>query len=355
MAISRAKTWVSAEILLAADLNAEFNNILNNATSLISPLTATLDIDNQRLDDINAGTVGDPSLNPNGDSNTGFYFPAGDQFAVSVGGTQAFVSTTTYTNFPDLLFCNETANANMAIGWTGNQSTNDDQAFCLKSTTDVVTGLTTLPIGNDVETDDWYAISKRAGSTGGAEIFVGAEAASAIALRTEVFAGTPGTDDITSSVGMIIFVATEHDDANGLTAATAGANIFAVNHNSSAGNLTRLILKEDGTLHLGVGGVSPTDIDDYNDAELVRTMMLASNLDRKGIIESKWDEFITYNHDTLVDVGVLGRVPSDAPEGTQGLLNIHQLFRLHNGAIWQLYTQNKALEQRLLALEGPHA
>src|SRR3990167_991259 len=42
MAISRVKVWI-AEKLLSADLNAEFNNIINNATSLISPLTGNLD------------------------------------------------------------------------------------------------------------------------------------------------------------------------------------------------------------------------------------------------------------------------------------------------------------------------
>ena len=43
MALARVKTWGS-EILNASDLNAEFDNILNNATSLISPLIASLDV-----------------------------------------------------------------------------------------------------------------------------------------------------------------------------------------------------------------------------------------------------------------------------------------------------------------------
>lgn len=43
MAISRITTWADGQVLSAADLNAEFNNILNNATTLISPLTGDLD------------------------------------------------------------------------------------------------------------------------------------------------------------------------------------------------------------------------------------------------------------------------------------------------------------------------
>lgn len=49
MALSRVKTWITGEILYAADLNAEYNNILNNALSLISPLTASLDVNSKNL------------------------------------------------------------------------------------------------------------------------------------------------------------------------------------------------------------------------------------------------------------------------------------------------------------------
>lgn len=49
MALSRSKTWVSGEILTASDQNAEFNNILNNALSLISPLTGALDFNGNEL------------------------------------------------------------------------------------------------------------------------------------------------------------------------------------------------------------------------------------------------------------------------------------------------------------------
>jgi hypothetical protein len=49
MALSRIKTWSDAEVLTAADLNGEFNNILNNALTLISPLTGPLNVDGQDL------------------------------------------------------------------------------------------------------------------------------------------------------------------------------------------------------------------------------------------------------------------------------------------------------------------
>ena len=42
MALSRLKTWIAGEVLAASDLNSEFNNILTNALTLISPLTGSL-------------------------------------------------------------------------------------------------------------------------------------------------------------------------------------------------------------------------------------------------------------------------------------------------------------------------
>lgn len=49
MALSRVKVWIAGEVLTASDLNAEFNNILNNPVSLISPFTAALDLDGYTL------------------------------------------------------------------------------------------------------------------------------------------------------------------------------------------------------------------------------------------------------------------------------------------------------------------
>lgn len=53
MALSRVKTWNRNEILLSTDLNAEFNNILQNGSSLVFPLSADLDVGSKLL--INTG------------------------------------------------------------------------------------------------------------------------------------------------------------------------------------------------------------------------------------------------------------------------------------------------------------
>lgn len=49
MSISRVKTWSAGEVLLASDLNAEFNNILNNPVDLWSPAGKAADMNGYEL------------------------------------------------------------------------------------------------------------------------------------------------------------------------------------------------------------------------------------------------------------------------------------------------------------------
>lgn len=74
MALSRVKTWI-AEILYASDLNAEFNNLLNNALSLISPLTGNLDAGSNKITALAAPTALTDAMRL-GDSisNLGIYY-----------------------------------------------------------------------------------------------------------------------------------------------------------------------------------------------------------------------------------------------------------------------------------------
>ena len=66
-----------------------------------------------------------------------------------------------------------------------------------------------------------------------------------------------------------------------------------------------------------------------------------------GYIKNKWDSFISYNENSLVEAGILG-----APLACGGLINITGLQHLHNGAIWQLYSQVQDQQEQLTALTG---
>jgi hypothetical protein len=78
MALARVTTWSSGEVLTAAALNAEYDNILSNALSLISPITGTLDLNgNELVLDVDADT----SLTSDTD----------DQIDWRIGGTDVIV------------------------------------------------------------------------------------------------------------------------------------------------------------------------------------------------------------------------------------------------------------------------
>lgn len=95
MALSRLKTWIS-EVLTAADLNAEFNNILNNALTLISPLTGALDADGKEI-------ILDA------DADTSITADTDDQIDFRVGGSDLYRMTS--TGFSTLSDVNITAGA----------------------------------------------------------------------------------------------------------------------------------------------------------------------------------------------------------------------------------------------------
>ena len=89
MSLARVHNWAAAEVLTASDLNAEFNNILNNALSLISPLTASLDVNNFRLTNFILGSVTAPSISFQSDANTGIFSTAADTVDITAGGVES--------------------------------------------------------------------------------------------------------------------------------------------------------------------------------------------------------------------------------------------------------------------------
>ena len=89
MALTRTKVWIAGEILTHTDLNAEIDNLINNTNSLQSPWTGNIDAGGFRLIALGAGSLGSPTLQPTGDSNTGVWFSAADTIDVSAGGSRA--------------------------------------------------------------------------------------------------------------------------------------------------------------------------------------------------------------------------------------------------------------------------
>ena len=101
MALSRVKTWTS-ETLTSSDLNAEFNNILNNALSLISPLTSDLAAGGNKITGLALGSASAASLSfTSSDTDTGIYSSAANTVDITAGGVRAasFGTTASAVNY----------------------------------------------------------------------------------------------------------------------------------------------------------------------------------------------------------------------------------------------------------------
>jgi len=96
----------------------------------------------------------------------------------------------------------------------------------------------------------------------------------------------------------------------------------------------KLIFKGDGEVHSDTGS---TTFDAYEDAHLVRAFDLSHG---RGVINSKFDKFISYNHEKLADLGLVGRDEDGTPNH---FTNITGMQKLHNGAIWQQYEKHNQL------------
>jgi len=84
MAVSRLKTWSSGETLTASDLNAEFNNILNNGEDLAWPATQAKDMDGQQI-----LLDGDQDTHITSDTDDRIDFAVGGFDGVRIDGTTA--------------------------------------------------------------------------------------------------------------------------------------------------------------------------------------------------------------------------------------------------------------------------
>lgn len=250
------------------------------------------------------------------------------------------------------LYIGDTTNANMTIGLTINQGCFDNQIFALKSS-DVVSGLIDVVLSpHDVETDDFFTISK-AGANGTAHIQSIAQVEYANGLIIDTYAGPPNDTDDSSSTGAINMFVAQHNGSNVLVDMDAGRNALAVGEiNSSGARLARMILKaDDGELHLGNSTLASA-LDDEDDRQIIRALQREGS--SSGIIDSEWDNPF-YDYDKLHELGLAG----EKDEEGFFLFPLQSRLHAHEGAMWQNYTEIRGmqeklgvLESKLLAIEG---
>ena len=94
MALTRLNAFATGSIVTNSIITGEFDNLYNNALTLISPLTADLAAGGFRITGLSAGSLASPSLQFTSDANTGIYSPAAEQVAIVCAGAAAATFTT---------------------------------------------------------------------------------------------------------------------------------------------------------------------------------------------------------------------------------------------------------------------
>ena len=209
-----------------------------------------------------------------------------------------------------------------------NQGANDGSILEFKSS-DVAHGMT-----DNYETDTYAAFSKSSATNGGFRLEGYSESKEAILL--DGISSTDNTTKSTSAQGNVMIRAWKKS-SNSWSTIEADGNLLTVGN----GNAVRFVFDEDGDFHYDSSAVA---YDSYNDAQLVRAF--DSTMSPKNIIQSKWDEFVTYKEKDLVEANLLGKVSNEEKaEGVKPLVNLTGMSRLHNGAIWQQYTEMQKMKE----------
>ena len=217
----------------------------------------------------------------------------------------------------------ETSGDVTAGGLCLNQGANDTNILTFKSS-DVAHGITTR-----AETDTFFKILKTSSDEGGTLMHSFSEG-----ITNFILIGASTSEQSTRSTSGTGPVEIRGQLKSGTTSAAMGGdtNIFCVRNHS----LTKFIFDTDGDFHADSGS---TTFDAYEDAQLVRAYDLSHG---KGVIDSKFDKFVSYNHEKLAELELVGREDDGTPNH---FINVTGMQRLHNGAIWQQYEKHQRLAE----------
>ena len=142
-------------------------------------------------------------------------------------------------------------------------------------------------------------------------------------------AATGDTSKGGSSASNIVLKASKNS-GTGATNHSSNENLCTI----ASHNNPKFIFDHEGDFH---ADSSSTTFDAYDDAHLVRAYDLSHG---RGVIDSKFDKFVAYNHEKLAELRLVGREDDGMPNH---FVNITGMQRLHNGAIWQQYEKHERL------------
>ena len=217
-----------------------------------------------------------------------------------------------------------------AGGLTLDHNANDAKVLTFKNS-DVSHSMTALG-----EADTYANFGKNSSATGGLFIQGISESTFPLTIR-----GAGNSTDTAKSGAAAGFIMLEAAQFNGSTSvASPGSNVNLVTIRSGTDDCV-FIFDEEGDFH---ADSSSTTFDAYEDAQLVRAYDLSHG---KGVIDSKFDKFVSYNADKLADLKLIGRNKDGTPNSH---VNITGFQSLHNGAIWQQYEKHQRLANAVYEL-----
>mgnify|MGYP003122156570 CR=1 FL=1 len=205
-----------------------------------------------------------------------------------------------------------------------NQGGTDGNIVTFKSS-DVAHGMTVQG-----ETDTYLLVRKVTANSGGAEFKYMSE--SSYAAYHTCLATSADTSTDTSAIAAFV-AQSSIKSSTSVTAFGSNDNLMVVSNNGAA----KFIVKGDGDIYYD--GADQGAYDSYDDAMLVRSWDLSHN---KNVINSKFDEFVKYNHEDLANAELVGREKDGTPNHFVSLTGMQ---RLHNGAIWQQYEKHQKLAE----------
>jgi len=215
------------------------------------------------------------------------------------------------------------------------QQGGDDGNIMTFKSSDIAHGFTGL-----AQTDSYATFGKSSGTDGGLAI-QGFHEGQGFGLQLIAHCKTAGyTASNTTGYGHIDIIARGSNGSTSDAALEDNENCMSVRN----GGNVKFIVKGNGEIF---SDVAANTFDTYEDAQLVRAFDLSKGEKAKGLINSKFDKYIKYNHETLADADLVGREEDGTPNH---FVNVTGMQRLHNGAIWQQYEKTERLTQAMYEL-----
>jgi hypothetical protein len=222
----------------------------------------------------------------------------------------------------------ETASDTGEGGLCLNQAANDNSILTFKSS-DIAHGIT-----DAAQTDTFAKFTKEASGEGGLIMQCFTEGAGSEAFKVIGYVGGTSfnTGKATSGHAIIELAAAGSDGSTGDGDVGSNGNLLCIQNRNTA----RFFFDAEGDFH---ADSSSTTFDEYDDAQLARTFDITHG---RGVIKSKFDKFISYNHEKLAELQLVGREDDGTPNH---FINVTGMQRLHNGAIWQQYEKHQRLAE----------